>query len=440
MLRLGRKRKLRHFAEADSATLEALKSSHKDEQELFQAYYRIIIEGIDEDLDNQNIWADLTKPQQVLATLGVLTSQINNGGVWQFLFNRPELSVVAGEALDESHRLSTLLSKYKNVLREFAAMTRDGTWAALMESLEKAGLSTPEGWKLFKSGAEAIPSSSEFDEVFFEKKKRTRMYAAFNKYIDHNLDKLIKIKKSDGSKAKAANSSTKAGPAKKKDAVPYFSLYLEAEFGEAPQEVSVYYTGKVNIDSKPAQLFLMKYKLSDGFEGVGITGHFTLHLPELPWAEVMKMRKQHHKPKLVNLFYGAYLVNKARAEDPSNGEIDDALWETFRTKVQSSTGGQIPVNVVLKDYIKIGDYELVVYTGDLRYYRNNAEPPADPQNVSTDKKDGFDGEVGMVFHADPKSDTFGGRGRLNDPVVGRFKLYHAVGSKFKLLKDNPWGY
>lgn len=441
MLKLDRKRKLRHFAETEPATLQDLKSKTQGEQDLFEAYYSLMILGLKEDVHDEAVWKELTRPQQVLATLGLFVSQVNNGGVWQFLFNRREFALVTGEALDEVFRISALSSEYTAVLREFATMNRDGRWQTLMDKLREVEPTSPEAWKIFVEGEKDLPHSQAFNEIFFDPKKRIRMFSALNRYIEQNLDKLLKIE-SIQKKSLAGEKSPKPGPAepvKKKDAISYFSKYLEEQYKTAPEEVSIYYTARVTIDSQPTQLFLMRYRMPKGFESVGVTGHFTLHFPKLTFAEVSKMHQQHHKQKLVNAYYGAYLVEKTLADDRSAADMEPGLWDSFLRTVQSPTNDQIPVNVTFQDYLKMTDYEIVVYSGDLLYARSGTEPPKNPQKVSTDPKDGFAGETNLVFHANPRGQSFGGRARKGDPLDGAYRLFASVGSKFKLLKDNPWG-
>ena len=443
MLTLGRKRKLRHATTVTPEQLQDLKTKAKNEQALFEAYSGLMLGELHGDLSDETFWSELTKQQQTLAALSVMVSQVNNGGIWQFLFNKPEFSIALGESLDHAHRLSSLLPTYNKVLREFAAMHKDGTWNALMEKLADVELSTPEAWNLFVDGGKSVPSGEKFNEIFFKDSQRKRMFSTFNRFVEQNIDKLVKVKGGSGSKKAASKNGAPPGmaaPTKKKDAIPYYTRYLEEQYGTEPAEVSVYYSGKVTIDSQPTQLFLMKYKMPDGFESLGVTGFFTRHFPDLTWAEVSKMRKQQHKQKLVNIFYGAYLVDKTLAEDPTANQIEPGVWESYISRIQGNTSGQIPVNVTFKEYFKFNEYEVIIYRGDLYDCRSKAGPPRDPQNVSIDKKDGFSGEIDRIFHSAPSGNCFGGRGNPNAPVEGRYKLYSLVGGKNKLLKDNPWGF
>src|SRR6478735_2364556 len=49
----------------------------------------------------RTLWLKLTRPQKVFYAFLAFAGQTDNGGVWQFLFNYPELSVAALEAFDE---------------------------------------------------------------------------------------------------------------------------------------------------------------------------------------------------------------------------------------------------------------------------------------------------------------------------------------------------
>ncbi|MEO1266699.1 MAG: hypothetical protein AAFX99_01285, partial [Myxococcota bacterium] len=96
MYNLSKRRKLRCFNTTTPAELKSLQTKHKSADALFYAYHALIIEALNAPVEA--LWDTMTKSQQVVATIGLFAFQVGNGGVWQFLFNRPEFCVAAAEA------------------------------------------------------------------------------------------------------------------------------------------------------------------------------------------------------------------------------------------------------------------------------------------------------------------------------------------------------
>ena len=62
-------------------------------------------------------WLRLNRAQKVFYTMLTFSGETDNGGVWQFLFNEPQLSLAALEAMEEIGE-SKLASDYKATLEE----------------------------------------------------------------------------------------------------------------------------------------------------------------------------------------------------------------------------------------------------------------------------------------------------------------------------------
>ena len=437
MFAISRRRKLKLYHTVEKSELDAITkklSARKDSRELFYAYYALIIESVCAELDVAT-WGKLTKAQQVVATLGQFSFQVNNGGIWQFFFNRTELAIAMAEASDTT----TAFIGYSTSLGEFIAMVNSGEFDELLDRVNNSE-SEEERWEAFKSGEAAIKSSKKFERYFFSKEGIDFGYEKINRYIEQNLGSLLKVTGVSKTKTNKKNVSK----IKKKDAVPHFTQYLTEAYGEAPVEVSIYYTGRCTIDNTPTQLFLMKFKLADGYESIGITGDFTRHFPDVPLSEINQMYKKYHKQELVNIHYGTHLVETAIAQGKAETEIDPKLWKKFLAKIQAPKQSQVPVNVELIGYLKMKGLHFVIYNGDLMYNEPN-NFPVDLNNVEVtfDEKrseGSYRGEANLTFHANPTSSDFGGRASRKTPVVSKYKLGDIAGSKFKLMKDNPWGF
>ena len=440
-LKDGAPRKLNYFTTYKEEVLVQLKTKKIDNQALFWEYHHLVFEDIHYPAGKsmEEIWKKLTKPQKTILTLGHLINQTNNGGVWQFLFNKPEFSLVALEALHEINPFSIFMSAYEPVFQEFINLLENGTYEDIMTTWNDESQEFEKRWEAFKSGQEHIPSREKFESYFFNKKDMDRLYQKAVAYIEQNLGKLVLVETTEATHPVI----------KKKDAIPHFTQYITQAMGEAPTEVSVYYTGRVTLNLQATQLFLMKFKMPSGYESIGITGNFTYHLPEVTLDDINKMYKKYHKQELVNIYHGCHLVQETLQKNPKANQVNEEKWQKLLKRLQDPSHSQVPVNVTLKAYFKLDKNEWYIYTGDLLYNDNPGNFPKDLSQVAvlgvrekTKDENPLRGELNLIFHTkDSRSKEPGfGRGNLQEAVVGKYKLYDVVGNQYKIIKDNPWGF
>jgi hypothetical protein len=437
----GKARKLHYYntikAEKVSSLQKDFKANKVDGADLFWAYHQLIIEEIKWPANKgwEEIWKKLTKAQKILITLGHFIGQTNNGGVWQFLFNRVDYALAAAEAFYEL-KPAKIWVDYENVWEEFVKMANAGEFSKIMDVWNDQSISFEDRWKAFKSGAEFIPTGDEIQEYFYTEDYKKQFYQKVNGYIEQNLGKLAEVELEAGNERKII---------KKKEAIPHFKAYLKEVYNQDVEELSIYYTGRVTIDNQGTQLFLMHYKLPDGYESIGVTGYFTLHLEDAPMEEINKMYKKYHKQELVNLYHGYYLVEQELLKNPKANQVNEKKWKDFLEKIQAAGNSQVPVNVEFLEYFKLGKKEWYIYKGDLLYNDNKAKFPKDLSHVDLtgvgDKTSSpYRGERNLIFHSTGKLKDGFGRRAQSSPITGKYPLYDIVGASNKLLKDNPWGF
>lgn len=431
--------KLFYFSTATKKEIISLQQKYatpKLGQELFWEYKRLAFDGsqFPTDKSDEVIWQKLTKTQKTIFALSIFISQVNNGGIWQFFFNHPEYIAAVGMALHIVKPYSITFSNYEKVYKECLEFAKTGEYEAIKERFSDETLSWEERWSAFKSGENHLPSQTLFNENFFDEKNQEYFYQEINTYIKQNLDKLLKVETDDAPHILS-----------KKEAVPHFTDYLTEVYGETPTEVTVYYSANVSIDTLATTLFLMKFTMSNGYESIGITGHFSYHFPDVPFLEIKEMHQKFHKQRLVNIFYGAYLVREELKMNPDANVVNQEKWEELLARLQDENNSQVPVNVEFKEYFKLGKEEFYIYSGDLLYNEDKSNFPTDINKVemarfNEKKKTAHKGETDLIFHTSPSpKPSFGRCSKLN-PVMGKYVLFGVLGKKHKLLKDNPWGF
>lgn len=404
----GKPRKLTY---TNSLTARDFQSSIQDKEgeTLFWHYHKLIVEDmfltLPADATVESIWKKLTIPQKGIFVMGHFISQVNNGGVWQFMFNKTEYATAVAQFLYEiceqpkARFPYQLKYDYKKALEELYATFNDERFNDICEVWNNAALPFEERWAAFNKGYAYITQDKAVIQSYFYKEDfKAQFYTALNAYIEHFLGLLINIVP-EKEKAKIS----------KKEAIPHFTQYLTDFFKTPPQEVSVYYTAKATIDLNNVELFLMKFVMPDGTDGMGITGYFTHLLDKLSLADIKTMYQKWHKQELVNIYYAYYLVEKAKVENTENQQVDESKWAAICVQLN------VPIATVL-DYIKLGGRE---------YYVHDS---ADIAKNPVDSLGQFKNNVSLI-----STD-------YDDILAQKYPLYFRVFKLNQLVKDNPWGF
>jgi len=438
-------RKLNYGISVPLSELEKLQKEHAEKktslEEAFWQYYdwaiTKMLEKVPSSKSTEDTWKKLTKPQKVVYCMGLFISQVDNGGVWQFMFNKIEFAGAAGEALEELnvyHNDGYLKLDYRKAFKELIVILNNGVFTDISNQWNDQKLSFEQQWEAFRKGYEHIPKGREIEKYFYAKEYKEVFYQNLLKYIEKNLGFLVEVVGETAPSEKVVD---------KNNAVSHFTEYLKGYYNQTPKEVSIYYTAKVSIENQAANLYLMQFLMPDGYASIGITGYFTMHLPLVDFAEIKKMYQKFHKQELVNIYHGGYLVEEEKKKNPKATILNQKTWDERLTKIQNPKNSQIPVNVKVLEYFKYKKDEWVIYEGDLLYNEDKKNFPEDLNNVKVQwsgkaKNGEYTGEPECVFFT--AGATFGGRSKSDAPVTGKYRIYDIIGSQNKLLKDNAWGF
>jgi hypothetical protein len=444
MYKIRSNKKLHLYKTVLNASIENLQNIHQDNpHDLFWAYNNLIFENIplpktakNKNL-NQTFWEKLTKPQQVVRSLGVFISQVNNGGIWQFFFNNTEYIAAVGESFQQFGSMNSFSSSYDRCFNELAAILDNGEFFKIHETWNNENLSHDDCWAAFKSGETHITSHKEFEDYFYSEKGKNRLYDYANKYIFQNLGAMVALENENIDVETIID---------KKNAVPHFTDYLTKYYKVAPSEVSIYYTANVTIKNTATKLFLMKFIMPDGYESLGITGYFTHNLEDVDWADIKNMYQKHHKQELINIYYGWYLVTEDALKNPRKNEFEEDKWLELLAKLQDKKNTQIPVNVKFKACFFYKGLPHYTYMGDLLYNEKTTIYPTDLSNVPVlgvrDKgNSGYIGELNCLFSSVyTNGKPHFGRQSPKSSIDTKRLWERFIGRNNKLVKDNPWGF
>lgn len=132
---------------------------------------------------------ELTKEQRIYFTLINFESQVNNGGVYQFLFNCPELSIIALQGMKETG-MTKLANDYETVLHEYFG--KFNTIQALFSRFQSTNNDSIKGWNSFAKGYKELTSAIKIEDYFYKENFVKTYQQNLTNYVKANRDKFYK--------------------------------------------------------------------------------------------------------------------------------------------------------------------------------------------------------------------------------------------------------
>jgi hypothetical protein len=143
--------------------------------------------GIEEE---DELWRALNRPQKIFWSFLVFTGDIDNGGVYQFLFNRPEFTFSVFEMLDELSLLD-LKKDYKNVIHELSGKV--GTISELKTTFNDNNVDFEKRWNEFAKGSYDLQSARVIENYFHTKSFKKIYLKKMADYIEANMEMFAAI-------------------------------------------------------------------------------------------------------------------------------------------------------------------------------------------------------------------------------------------------------
>ncbi len=150
-----------------------------------------VYDKMDKNENHSEFLRQLTKEQRVLFTLVNFEAQVNNGGVYQFLFNYPELSIIALESMEEA-KMAKLAADYRKVLEEFFGKFK--TMQELNNKFQDQSSNWEKRWNSFVDGYKELKSTEIIESYFYNEDFVKQFQNDMINYIKANKLKLYKIK------------------------------------------------------------------------------------------------------------------------------------------------------------------------------------------------------------------------------------------------------
>jgi len=136
-----------------------------------------------------DFFSKLTRGQKVFYSTLVFGGEVDNGGVYQFFFNRPEFCFAALETFRELG-LDTLKQDYEKCLNEFIGMA--DSYTKRKNIANDPNISMEKRKKAFADGYKDLTSTKKIEDYFYTEKFKKMFYKRVVDYIDKNLDQFVR--------------------------------------------------------------------------------------------------------------------------------------------------------------------------------------------------------------------------------------------------------
>ncbi len=195
----GNQKELVISADVTKEWLESLKSKYNwnefDEYDnlLWEYMYELFDKPIEKQAysDYWILWNKLTREQKVFWAFLAFSGDVDNGGINQFVFNKPEFIIAVAEMWNELE-LEKIATDYESFLIELSGKTvklnNTKNYLPLDSDIWKKIVSPFSNEKI------ELTSAMKIEDYFYDKEFRREVYEKVSIYIEKNIDRFTKIK------------------------------------------------------------------------------------------------------------------------------------------------------------------------------------------------------------------------------------------------------
>ena len=133
------------------------------------------------------LWNNLTRPQKLFWAFLSFNGDTDNGGVYQFIFNKPEFIIAIAEVWKELG-VENLKTDYEAVLCELTGKTTK--IEELKSVFNDESKSWNKRWNSFVDGYKELKSTGKIESYYYDKEFKKNIHRKVADYIENNINKL----------------------------------------------------------------------------------------------------------------------------------------------------------------------------------------------------------------------------------------------------------
>lgn len=140
----------------------------------------------------EELWSKLTRQQKVFWAFLSFNGDTDNGGVYQFIFNRPEFIIATAEAWEELE-IDKLKTDYNAVLTELTG--KSAKIGELNSVFNDESKSWNKRWDSFADGYRELKSTEKIEDYYYDEEFKKLVHKKVADYIELNIEKFTEIEK-----------------------------------------------------------------------------------------------------------------------------------------------------------------------------------------------------------------------------------------------------
>ena len=159
---------------------------------MWEYMYKLFDEAMEksEIRDYNKLWNNLNRQQKIFWAFLSFNGDTDNGGVYQFVFNKPEFLVAVNETFKELG-LKKLEVDYYNVIKELTG--KKSKIDELKSVFNNQSTSWNKRWNSFAEGYKELKSAEVIEKYYYDKEFKKTLYKTVSDYIEQNIDKFAVI-------------------------------------------------------------------------------------------------------------------------------------------------------------------------------------------------------------------------------------------------------
>ena len=159
---------------------------------MWEYMYKLFDEAMEksEIRDYNKLWNNLNRQQKIFWAFLSFNGDTDNGGVYQFVFNKPEFLVAVNETFKELG-LKKLEVDYYNVIKELTG--KKSKIDELKSVFNNQSTSWNKRWNSFAEGYKELKSTEVIEKYYYDREFKKTLYKTVSDYIEQNIDKFAVI-------------------------------------------------------------------------------------------------------------------------------------------------------------------------------------------------------------------------------------------------------
>ncbi len=159
---------------------------------MWEYMYRLFDETVEKSgiKDSTELWNKLNREQKIFWAFLAFNGDTDNGGVYQFIFNRPEFIISVAETWEELG-IEELKNDYENVLGELSGKTLK--ISELKTTFNDESKDWNKRWKSFSDGYKELKSTEKIEDYYYDKEFKRKLYKKIADRIENNIEKFAII-------------------------------------------------------------------------------------------------------------------------------------------------------------------------------------------------------------------------------------------------------